>query len=121
MTSPQKAGGTVGFAPTDNIVDAIKGHLGNDVSVEQINAVISAWNQVREGDDIHTVRRDPTTGKVYVRVDDGGVHKWRVVDPANGGVNEFDLTPSLTFEALYTPPPIQAVDAVPVVIEPVIP
>lgn len=109
MTSPQKAGGTVGFAPTDNIVDAIKGHLGKDVSVEQINAVITAWNTVREGDDISTVRRDPTSGKVYVRVNDDGVHKWRVVDPNNGGVNEFDLTPSLTFEPLYTPSPTQDV------------
>lgn len=75
------------------------------VSEGQVAAILAAWNQARDGESVGTVRRDPTTGKVYVRVDCDGLHQWRVVDPENGASNEFDMESTKPFPLIYTETP----------------
>lgn len=64
--------------------------------------VLDGVNQVQAGDPLGTVRRDPETGVVYVRVNDGGVHKWRIVNPDDGGANAFDMR-ALTHPVISAP------------------
>lgn len=73
------------------------------MSAEAIVAmVLDGVNQVQSGDPLGTIRRDDETDIVYVRVNDGGVHKWRIIDPNDGGANSFDMRP-LTHPVISAP------------------
>jgi hypothetical protein len=52
-----------------------------------VELVLTGVNDVQSGDSVGTVRRRGN-GMVYVRINDAGVHKWRVVDPSDGSVHD---------------------------------
>lgn len=64
-----------------------------------VGLVLDGINTVQSGDPLGTIRRD-SDGIIYVRVSDSGVHKWRVIDPADGGANAFDMR-SVDYPILY--------------------
>jgi len=78
--------------------ERLKAVLNNPDEIANMDAasivamVLDGVNQVQAGAPLGTVRTD-TNGVVYIRVNDGGVHKWRVVDPNDGGANSFDMRP----------------------------
>lgn len=48
---------------------------------EQISSVLTGMNTVREGDPLGRVCRNAQTGEVAHRIDDGGLHRWRISPP----------------------------------------
>lgn len=48
---------------------------------EQTATVLTGVNAVRGGDPLGKVCRNSTTGEIAHRVDDDGVHRWRVSPP----------------------------------------
>lgn len=77
-------------------------HIANqveDLTPEQVHAVLAAWNHVREGDPVGVVRRDEATGAIAHRVDDHGVHIWRISAPDGDQYN--DLEPTLAWPVIY--------------------
>lgn len=64
-----------------------------DIDATKVAAVIAAWHAIHDGDQLGTVRRDPVTGAVAVRVEDHGIYLWRVSTPQGEQYN--DLQPSL--------------------------
>jgi hypothetical protein len=66
---------------------------------EQVNAVLEAWNHVREGDPVGTIRRDKETGAVAHRVDAEGLHLWRVSTPDGDQYN--NLEPTLDWPIIF--------------------
>jgi hypothetical protein len=98
MTNPEKE--TVLGSPHPEIVH----HIANQIeglTPEQVHAVLATWNNVREGAPVGTVCRDPETGAVGHRVDNDGVHIWRVSLPDGEIYN--DMQPSLGWPAIYEP------------------
>lgn len=99
-------------SPTPQLASTVGGQLQASLTPESLAGmspeaivalVLEGVNAAQAGDPLGMVRRDPATGTVYVRVNDGGVHKWRIVNPADGGANAFDMR-ALDYPALYTPP-----------------
>lgn len=79
---------------TPTVVTAIVDHIGNDlVTVEQVNLVLSAWNDVQQGDPVGTIMRDPDTGTIAHRVCQDGRNLWKVT-AANGDAWG-DLSPTM--------------------------
>lgn len=66
-----------------------------EVTVAQAAAVIAAWHSIHEGDAIGTLRRDPDTGAVALRVMDNNMHMWRVNNPDGTSYN--DMQPTLSW------------------------
>ncbi|ASR84778.1 minor tail protein [Mycobacterium phage Hurricane] len=86
---------------TDQVVKAIAQHLGPDVTDEQVANVLAAWNNVKAGDPVGMVRRDPDSGRVAHRVEVVGVQQWRVSAP--GGDQYSDMQPTLPWPVLFDP------------------
>ncbi|ASR85326.1 hypothetical protein SEA_TIERRA_27 [Mycobacterium phage Tierra] len=86
---------------TPEVVKVISQHLGDQVTDEQVATILAAWNNVKAGDPVGMVRRDPETGSVAHRVEAVGVQQWRVSAP-NGGQHN-DLQPTLPWPVLYDP------------------
>lgn len=82
---------------TETVITTVSDHLP-DMTAEQVQQVIAAYNAVRAGDALGTVRRDPDTGRVAHRVAVDGVHLWRV--SGTGGESFNDMAPTLTWPAL---------------------
>lgn len=77
---------------TDPLIETISEQLP-EVTTEQVSMVLSAWNTIIGGDALGTVRIDPATGSIALRLSDNGVHKWRVT--ATDGSSWFDMSPTL--------------------------
>lgn len=77
---------------TEPIIETISDQLP-EVSTEQVAMVLAAWNTITGGDPLGTVRLDPATGSLAMRLSDNGVHKWRVTAPDGG--TWFDMSPTL--------------------------
>lgn len=82
---------------TSQVVSTISDQL-TDITPEQVEQVMNAWNLVRQGDPVGTVRRSPD-GQVAHRVSVDGVHLWRVSDSA--GVTWSDTAPSLGWPIIH--------------------
>ncbi|ASR85528.1 minor tail protein [Mycobacterium phage Krueger] len=86
---------------TPEVVKVISQHLGDQATDEQVAAILAAWNNVKGGDPVGMVRRDPETGKVAHRVDALGVQQWRVSGPDGEQYN--DLQGTLPWPVLHDP------------------
>jgi hypothetical protein len=69
-----------------------------DVTAEQVGAIMAAYWAIFDGDPVGTIRRDPDTGAVAVRVEDNGMNLWRVNGPDGEQYN--DLQPTLPWPVL---------------------
>jgi hypothetical protein len=78
MTVPQPLPNTV----NDDLAQQIALAAGRDLTPEQVNAVLAAWNNVNDGDKLGTVKRNPADGAVAHRVNLNGVHQWHVSTPS---------------------------------------
>jgi hypothetical protein len=63
-----------------------------EIDANKVAAVIAAYHAIQEGDPLGTVRRDPETGAVALRVEDGGFHLWRVNLPNGEFYNDTQPT-----------------------------
>ncbi|AAD17592.1 hypothetical protein TM4_24 [Mycobacterium phage TM4] len=87
---------------TADMVQAVKQRLGEELSEEQVHAVLAAWNSVRaQGDPVGMVRRDEESGKVAHRVVVEAVEQWRVSGADGDQYN--DLQPTLPWPVLFDP------------------
>ena len=75
----------------DATVKAVSAQL-EDITDEQVRAVITAWKSVNEGDPIGAILADED-GTVAYRINVDGVHLWQVVT-ANGEQWR-DMSPTL--------------------------
>lgn len=82
---------------TEAVVSTVSSQLP-DLTDDQVQAVLHAWNHVRQGDPLGTVRYDPETKKLAHRVSVDGVHLWRVT--AQDGEQYNDHTPTLAWAVL---------------------
>lgn len=64
-----------------------------DVTADQVRAVLTALDAVRDGEPVGTLVQDPGTGSIAVRVSDGSVPFWRVTTP--DGNTHTDAQPKL--------------------------
>lgn len=88
--------------PAPDIARHIAKRLGDDtLTVDDITAVIAAWNDVRGGDPVGMIRRNAETGEVAHRVDADGVHQWRISHPDGDQFN--DVQPTLSWPVIYEP------------------
>lgn len=83
---------TVPIDISQSVVEQIVARV-QGVDNEKVAAVLAAWQSIREGDPIGTVRRCPDTGGIAHRVSVEGVHMWRVSMP--DGSQHNDLQPTL--------------------------
>lgn len=86
---------------TEPIIETISDQLP-EVTTEQVAMVLAAWNTILSGDPLGTVRIDPATGSIALRLSDSGVHKWRVT--ATDGGTWFDMSPTLSGWTLLSSP-----------------
>lgn len=77
---------------TEQIVSTISEQCP-EVTGEHVAMVLTAWNNVINGEPLGTVKLDPATGNLAVRVSDQGIHKWRVTAPDGG--TWWDMQPVL--------------------------
>lgn len=77
---------------TDELVRTISAQCP-DVSDEHVALVLDAWNTITEGEPLGTIKKDPVTGRLAVRVSENGVHQWKVTAP-DGGMWS-DMQPTL--------------------------
>jgi hypothetical protein len=74
--------------PTDTAVldqiASVASEAGEQLTRNQVSAVLAAYINILAGDPVGTVRRDPETGSMAIRVNDNGLHVWRVNNPATG-------------------------------------
>ena len=71
---------------SDALADAVTSQLSSampELTAEQVKAVMAAVNTVQSGDDVSTIRRS-TEGVYAIRISLEGVHKWHLVNPADG-------------------------------------
>jgi hypothetical protein len=76
----------------NSVVSAIVASCA-DITEAQVRAVLTALEQVRDGDPVGTVVQDPATGSIAVRVAEGGVPFWLVT--ALDGNSHRDAQPKL--------------------------
>jgi hypothetical protein len=95
MTQPEEA-----LPVTSAVVDQISAHVGDGLTTEQVQAVLTAWNAVRQGDPVGTVLFDPVTKAIAHRVEVEGVQMWRCSAPDGGQWN--DMQPTLAWDVLYS-------------------
>lgn len=75
----------------DRVVKAIVEQC--DVPEEQVRAVLTALEVIRDGASVGTVVQDPSSGAVACRVVEDGVHLWKVT--ALDGGEWRDMQPRL--------------------------
>jgi hypothetical protein len=83
--------------PSDVILEQIAkvaSEAEEPITRPQVAAVLTAYRAILNGDPVGTIRRNPENGAMAMRVNDNGLHLWRVTVPATG---EFynDLQPTL--------------------------
>lgn len=95
----EPAGEEVVVSP--EIVEQISTRLGDGISTQQVQSVLSAWHNVRSGAAVGTVLFDPVRRVVAHRVEDAGVPVWRCscVD----GSQWSDMQPTLPWDVLFEP------------------
>lgn len=87
--------------PSDATLDQIAevaGEAGQPITRNQVSAVLAAYRAILGGDPVGTVRRDPETGAMAMRVNADGLHMWRVNVPTGEQYN--DLSPTLSWPAV---------------------
>lgn len=77
---------------TEAVVETISAQLP-EVSDEHVAMVLAAWNTVLSGEAVGTVKQDPVSGSLAVRVSEDGVHKWKVT--GSDGAQWSDMQPTL--------------------------
>lgn len=82
----------------DQKVQALKKVLGDDITEEQIAAVLAASELHATGDPVGTVLRSEE-GLVAHRVNQDGVVQWRVTGPDGDLYN--DLQPTLPWKVIH--------------------
>lgn len=85
---------------TPEIVQRISTHIGESITDQQVNDVLSALNFVRAGDPVGTVKLS-AEGSVAQRVEVDGVVQWKVVNLDGSSYN--DLQPTLPGWVSLTP------------------
>lgn len=80
-------------APTLEQIANVASEEGEAITANQVGAVLAAYIAIHEGDALGTVRRDPNTGALAMRVNVEGMHMWRVTVPDGSQYN--DLQPTL--------------------------
>lgn len=76
-----------------------------DMTDEQVTQVLTGFNAVREGDPLGRVCRNSETGEVAHRVDENGLHRWRISPPGGGAYNNDE--PNLPGWDIVFDPPIE--------------
>lgn len=75
----------VEIAATPAVVTRISATLPDDFATlpaeQQVSTILAGFNAVRAGDPLGRVCRNPTTGEIAHRVDEDGLHRWRVSPP----------------------------------------
>ncbi len=71
------------------------------ITSNQVAAVLAAYANILGGDDVGTIRRDPETGAIAMRVSDNGLLMWRVAVPNGEQYN--DLQPTLDWPVMSGP------------------
>lgn len=66
---------------------------GDPLTANHASAVLAAYKAILEGDPVGTIRQDPDTGAIAIRVVDNGLHLWRIT-PHDAPVYN-DLQPTL--------------------------
>lgn len=87
--------------PSPELVAHVQALVGDEVSEEQVNRVIVAYQAAHDGEPVGTVRINPVTNELAQRIDVDGVHKWRVLGV--DGTLGFDTRPTLPDWDLVTP------------------
>lgn len=82
---------------TETVVSTVADQIP-DMTPEQVQQVIQAWNAVRTGDPVGTVRKCSETGNVAHRVSVDGIHMWRVTTPDGQQWN--DMVPTLPWDCI---------------------
>jgi hypothetical protein len=83
------------------MVQAISNQI-EDLTPEQVNSVIAAWNHLRNGDPVGMVRYDEATGACAHRVEADGVQLWRVTQVDGTLYNDHQTT--LKWPIIFNPP-----------------
>lgn len=68
---------------TETIVTTISEQCP-EVTDEHVAMVLTAWNNVLNGDPLGTIKLEPGTGNLALRVSEDGIHKWKVTAPDGG-------------------------------------
>ena len=84
--------------PTLDQIATVASEAGEPLSSNQVAAVLAAYANILGGDPIGTVRRDPDSGAMAMRVNVDGLHLWRVAVPNGEQYN--DLQPTLPWPIL---------------------
>jgi hypothetical protein len=96
-------------ATLDHIA-AIASEEDERVTPNMVARIIAAYHALHEGDPLGTIRRDPETGAVAIRIEESGYHMWRISDP--DGQQYGNTEPTLPWPLLYDGPlPERKVDA----------
>jgi hypothetical protein len=87
--------------PQDHIlaqIAKVASEADETITVNQVAAVLAAYKAIHEGDPLGTIRKDPDTGAIAIRVTDNGLHLWRITPPDEPVYN--DLQPTLPWPEL---------------------
>lgn len=77
---------------TDTIVATISAQCP-EVTDEHVAMVLEAWNTVLNGEPVGTIKLDPESGNLARRVNENGIHQWKITAP-DGGMWS-DMSPTL--------------------------
>jgi hypothetical protein len=70
--------------PTLEQIAQVASEADEPITANQAAAVLSAFKNIVGGDPAGTMRRDPETGAMALRVNDNGLMMWRVSVPSTG-------------------------------------
>lgn len=76
---------------TETVIAAVSEQCP-EVTTEQVAMVLTAWNVILEGEPVGTIKQDPATGNLAIRVSEDGIHKWKVTSPAGGQWSDLQST-----------------------------
>jgi hypothetical protein len=82
--------------PSDATIEQIAqvaSEADTPITTAQVSAVIAAYHNVTGGDPVGTMRHNPESGAIAIRVNQEGLILWRVSDPNGDFYN--DLQPTL--------------------------
>lgn len=79
--------------PTLEQIAQVASEADTPITRNQVAAVLAAYRNIMSGDPIGTIRRDPESGAMAMRVSDNGLQLWRVNAPDGSQYN--DLQPHL--------------------------
>ncbi len=82
---------------TETVISTVSSQIP-DMTDDQVRQVVQAWNAVRQGDPLGTIRRCPSTGSVAHRVSIDGIHMWQVTTP--DGQHYRDTVPTLAWDCI---------------------